>query len=84
MNIAEIDKTENERIIISVKEFKGHSYIDMRLFFLSDRKEWLPTKKGITLNKKTIEGVIKGLQDAQERNTKGNHPAINPGEYDAK
>lgn len=84
MNIAEIDKTETEKIIISVKEFKGHSYIDLRLFFLSDKMEWLPTKKGITLNKKTIESVIKGLQDAQVQDMKGNRPAINPGEYEAK
>lgn len=64
MLIGEIQRNEKEKYRISIEEFKGHRFISCRLFFESDKSEWLPTKKGITLNAGNIDEVIKALQEA--------------------
>lgn len=47
--IGEIERTETEKIIIQVKEFRGRTYVDFRIHYLADEDEWRPTQKGITV-----------------------------------
>ncbi len=57
-----IEKTDTERIQIEAKEYKGKDYVDVRLFFKSDDgKDWLPTKKGITIGPGKLGRLIDAL-----------------------
>jgi phage terminase small subunit len=64
MTINEIEKNTKERIRVSIEEFRGHTFIDCRVYFVDDTGTWRPTKKGIALNSECIEDVIKALQQA--------------------
>ena len=45
------DKNAREQIRISINEFKGNRYIDIRVFFKdADGRDYLPSKKGVTLS----------------------------------
>jgi hypothetical protein len=66
MEIGEIEKGK-DKIIISVKEFKGRQYVDVRTFFANDEGEWIPTKKGVTLSPETVDDAIRYLQEAKKQ-----------------
>ena len=56
--IGEIQKNQKEKIIVSVNEFKGHRYVDLRIHFEGDDGEYVPTKKGIAISSKIVEEVV--------------------------
>ena len=60
--IGEIEKTQTEKIKVSVKTFKGWRYADLSQFYLPQTPEanWLPTKHGITLRLDMVDD-FKGL-----------------------
>ena len=62
MLICEVEKNTKERIRISVEEFKGHKFIDCRVYYEDAAGEWRPTRKGIALGADTIGQVIEALQ----------------------
>jgi hypothetical protein len=65
MQIGEIQKGK-DKIIVTVKEFKGKQYIDLRTYFENDQGEWIPTKKGISLTPDNIDEMIEFLQKAKK------------------
>ena len=65
MTIAEIRKGAGERIIIETTEFKGHKYIDCRLYYKDTHERWVPSKKGITLSYDVLDDFIKALHRAR-------------------
>jgi hypothetical protein len=66
MDIGEIAKGK-DKIIITVKEFKGKQYIDMRTYFENGEGEWIPTKKGISLTPDHLDEMITFLQEAKKK-----------------
>lgn len=57
--IATIPRGSTEQLQISINEFKGKSYLDMRIFYTTDEgATWLPTKKGVTCSPENI-GLLK-------------------------
>ena len=47
--LATIERSNTEQLQISVSEYKGKSYLNMRIFYTTDEGQtWLPTKKGVT------------------------------------
>lgn len=70
MLIAEIQKNLKERIRVSIEEYRGHKFIDLRVYFEAENSEWKPTKKGIALNSDCFEAVIEALKKAA-RNLQG-------------
>jgi hypothetical protein len=65
MQIGEIQKGK-DKIIVTVKEFKGKQYIDLRTHFENDQGEWIPTKKGISLTPDNLDEMIEFLQKAKK------------------
>ncbi len=69
--LAIIDRSATEQMQIAIKEFKGKSYLDMRIFYTTDEgATWLPTKKGVTCSpdklsilKDAVEEAIKELAE---------------------
>ncbi|MBP6942295.1 MAG: transcriptional coactivator p15/PC4 family protein [Syntrophorhabdaceae bacterium] len=62
--IGEIPRSETEKILIQIREYKERKYIDCRIHFENDKQEWIPTKKGITLNHDAAQNMIALLQKA--------------------
>ncbi len=47
--IAEFAKNAMETVRVSISEFRGKTYGDIRVYYKDDEGELKPTKKGITL-----------------------------------
>ena len=63
--------TEEERA--GIKEFKGRRYIDVRIYYMDDKGEWKPTRKGISLAtdfmpelKQAVLAIEKELQESEQ------------------
>lgn len=56
------DKNKTERIRIALNEYKGHQYIDIRTFYLSDG-EYKPSAKGVTLKTELYPELLKGVME---------------------
>ena len=61
MIISEIQKNTKEVVRISVEDYKGHKFVDCRVYWQDEAGDWKPSKKGIALNE-----VIEGLQKASK------------------
>ncbi len=55
-----INKNSQHQVRISVSEYRGVEYIDIRQFFLADGG-FRPTKKGVTLSTKLYSELLKGV-----------------------
>ena len=62
--IAIIPKTSIDEIRVMWSEFKGHRYLDIRVYTEIDGDK-VPTKKGVTLRPDLIPELIKALESAQ-------------------
>ena len=63
----EIQKLGTDKIIVTVKEFKGKTYIDVRNFYENDDGEMMPTKKGISLTPENLDALIRLLGEAKKQ-----------------
>ena len=66
MLITEVEKNMKERIRISIEEYRGSTFIDLRVYWQDEQGEWRPSKKGIALNDECIDPVIEALQKASK------------------
>ena len=64
MIISEIERNQKECIRVSLEEYKGHRFIDCRIFWKDNAGEYRPSKKGISLNDETVKEVITALSKA--------------------
>lgn len=48
--VCEMPKNSRETIQFRLGEFKGHKFIDMRVFAIEDGKDPAPTKKGLAVS----------------------------------
>ena len=66
MQIGEIGRTETEVVRVSVEEYKGRKYVDVRIYFENDEGEWKPTKKGVTIQPDKIDLFMDLMRQAKE------------------
>ncbi len=59
--IATIEKNADEEIRVSLREYKGHAFIDIRVYWKPPEGEPGPTKKGVTLNPELFPGLKKAM-----------------------
>jgi hypothetical protein len=65
--IADVKRSDSEVIRVSKKQFKGVSYLDLRVYFKPEGAEgYLPSKKGITVRKEQIHELAKAVCQADE------------------
>ena len=67
MQMAEIEKNLKERVRVSIEKYKGHEFIDCRVYWQDEAGEWRPSKKGIALNGDCIGEVIEALQKTSKK-----------------
>ena len=54
--LATIPRSATEHLQIAINEYKGKSYLDLRIFYTTDDgANWLPTKKGVTVSPDNLQ-----------------------------
>jgi len=62
--LGEVRKNPKEIIRVEEKEYRGHRFVDVRLYYEDEASgEYKPSKKGITLNSEVIDPVIEFLKE---------------------
>ncbi len=65
--LATIERSDTEQLQISVSEYKGRSYLNMRIFYTTDDgATWLPTKKGVTFAPDQLDLLEEAIQAARQ------------------
>ena len=65
--LATIERSDTEQLQISVSEYKGRSYLNMRIFYTTDEgSTWLPTKKGVTFSPDQLDLLEEAIQNAKK------------------
>lgn len=65
--LATIERSDTEKLQISISEYKGKSYLNMRIFYTTDGGEtWLPTKKGVTFTPDQLDLLSEAVEEAKE------------------
>lgn len=65
--LASIERSDTEQLQISVSEYKGRSYLNMRIFYTTDDgATWLPTKKGVTFSPDQLDLLEEAIQAARQ------------------
>ena len=66
--LGEIQKNKQEKLIVSISEYKTHTYIDIRVYY-EDKKtgEYKPTKKGVALPPSIIREVMELVLEGAEK-----------------
>lgn len=67
MLIGEINKNSTEKIRVTLSEYKGYTFLDVRVYYEDDSGEWHPTKKGIAISKDNPDPLIKLLNEGREK-----------------
>jgi Transcriptional Coactivator p15 (PC4) len=64
--IAILSKNSVDEIRVAWSEYKGHRYLDIRVYTEIDgQADKVPTKKGVTVRPDLIAELIKALEGAQ-------------------
>jgi len=65
--LATIERSDTEQLQISVSEYKGRSYLNMRIYYTTDEgSTWLPTKKGVTFSPDQLDLLEEAIQAARQ------------------
>ena len=65
--LATIQRSDTEQLQISVSEFKGRSYFNLRIFYTTDEgATWIPTKKGVTFSPEQLDLLEEAVQEARK------------------
>jgi hypothetical protein len=64
--LATIERSDTEQLQISVSEYKGKSYLNMRIYYTTDEgNTWLPTKKGVTFSPEQLDILTEAIEAAK-------------------
>jgi len=65
--IAQLDVTDNKRLVLSVGEFRGVERVDLRQYVkVKGEDEFIPTPKGINFNAEWIDDFVKMVEKLKE------------------
>ena len=65
--LATIDRSDTEQLQISVSEYKGRSYFNLRIYYTTDDgPTWLPTKKGVTFAPDQLDILADAIEEAKK------------------
>ena len=59
-------KNALEEVRASLSDYKGKTYLDIRVFYRDEEGEWKPTKKGITLAPDLLPELEKAVVSLRE------------------
>jgi len=61
ISFLDLQKNNRERLRIQVKEYKGLTYVDLRVWFVAEDGEYAPSSKGVMLKPSHVVEVAQGL-----------------------
>ena len=65
--LATIDRSATEQLQISVSEYRGKSYFNLRIYYTTDDgATWLPTKKGVTFAPEQLDVLSEAIEEAKK------------------
>ena len=65
--LASIQRTDTEQLQISISEYRGKSYFNLRIFYTTDDgATWLPTKKGVTFAPDQLDILSDAIEEAKK------------------
>jgi len=65
-SLTDIKRNDTEIVRVSKREYKGHEFIDLRIYYQDDEGDYKPTKKGITINPKLVDELIDALKKEKD------------------
>lgn len=63
--IAVVPKNQREEIRVQLAEYRGSTFLDVRIFADTGQPDHIPTPKGIALAPDRIDALIEALRGAQ-------------------
>lgn len=67
IEVAAIRKSEGAEIRVSVQGYKGRRVVDVRVWYQPEGgSEYVPTRKGITIDEEKLPALAVALADAQQ------------------
>ena len=65
--LATIPRSATEHLQIAINEYKGKSYLDLRIFYTTDDgANWLHKKKGVTVSPDNLQLFKEAIEKAIE------------------
>lgn len=65
--LARIDRGNNQELQIAISEYKGKSFLNLRIFYTTDNGEtWRPTQKGVTCYPEDLETLASAIEEAKK------------------
>ncbi len=64
--IYSFQKNSQEEVRVSLSEYKGHNYIDFRIYFKDEDGEFKPTKKGLAIAPNLLPEMEKTIEKLKE------------------
>lgn len=64
--VAKFEKNATEQVHVSLREYRGHQLIDLRIYYQAEDGEWRPTKKGISLSVELFPELKQAITDLEK------------------
>ena len=75
--LASIQRTDTEQLQISISEYRGKSYFNLRIFYTTDDgATWLPTKKGVTFAPDQLDILSEAIEEAKKEFMQEAQPGV--------
>ena len=63
--LATVPKSATEEVQISINEYRGKKYLDLRVYYTTDDGlNWSPTKKGVTFSPDRLSDLKEAVEKA--------------------
>jgi hypothetical protein len=49
MSLARFKRGETDELVVAMREYEGHAYLDVRVYFRAEDGQQRPTRKGVTI-----------------------------------
>ena len=60
-----VSRSDTERIQVSINEYRGKKYLDLRVYYTTDDgMNWNPTKKGVTFSPDKLNELKTAIEQA--------------------
>ncbi len=66
MPIMDIARSDSERLRVTVSQYRGRTFIDLRVWYSAEGGEYKPSGKGVTIRPNQVPEILQGLRLAAE------------------
>ena len=65
--IGQIVKSDNTVARVSLSDYKGKDYVNIREWYTKDKQQWYPSNKGIAFETKHIGDLVTLVEQAEDK-----------------